>query len=198
MPAWFFVGRLCSRGHGCPRSCARQGVWSCGTKGSQPGLVTPTVAEPPGRLRKEPVRKGGRQMFDRRNTTGSAGCRARCIECHESGDSSPCISTASATRANPPSGDAPTGTSLILSNSTRKAYQSRLGPLRPVIPQVVHKFLDCGNLDRGFARVRCDHCRHEALLASARAPPDADPGPWTREPCDDVDPRPDYENVLTD
>jgi len=44
-------------------------------------------------------------------------------------------------------------------------YQPRLGPLRPVIPQVVHKFLDCGNLDRGFARIRCDHCRKEYLLA---------------------------------
>ena len=30
--------------------------------------------------------------------------------------------------------------------------QPRCGPLRPVIPQVVHKFLDCGNLDRGFAK----------------------------------------------
>jgi len=44
-------------------------------------------------------------------------------------------------------------------------YQPDLGPLRPVIPQVVHKFLDCGNLDRGFARIRCDHCQHEYLLA---------------------------------
>ena len=44
-------------------------------------------------------------------------------------------------------------------------YQRHFGPLRPVISQVVHKFLDCGNLDRGFARVRCDHCRHEYLLA---------------------------------
>ena len=26
----------------------------------------------------------------------------------------------------------------------------------------------------------------------------ADTGPWTRELCDDVDPMPDYENVLTD
>ena len=26
----------------------------------------------------------------------------------------------------------------------------------------------------------------------------AEAGPWTREPCDDVDPMPDYENVLTD
>src|SRR5438045_3881735 len=34
------------------------------------GVVTPTVAEPPGRLRKEPARKGGRQTFDRRNTNG--------------------------------------------------------------------------------------------------------------------------------
>ena len=33
-------------------------------------------------------------------------------------------------------------------------------------------------------------------LAPARSPPDT--GPWTREPCDDVDPMPDYENVLTD
>src|SRR5438034_10952835 len=34
------------------------------------GVVTPTVVEPPGRLRKEPARKGGRQTFDRRNTNG--------------------------------------------------------------------------------------------------------------------------------
>ena len=35
-------------------------------------------------------------------------------------------------------------------------------------------------------------------LASTRAPPTAHNGPLTREPCDDVDPMPDYENVLTD
>ena len=35
-------------------------------------------------------------------------------------------------------------------------------------------------------------------LAPARAPPAANTGLWTREPCDDVDPMPDYENVLTD
>jgi len=33
--------------------------------------------------------------------------------------------------------------------------------------------------------------------AAGRTPPDA-PGPYTYEPCDDVDPAPDYENVLTD
>jgi hypothetical protein len=30
---------------------------------------------------------------------------------------------------------------------------------------VVHKFLECGDLARGFARIRCDHCEHEYLLA---------------------------------
>jgi len=42
------------------------GVWPCGRKGSRRGLVTPTIPEPPGRLRKEPARKGGGQTFDRR------------------------------------------------------------------------------------------------------------------------------------
>jgi len=46
-----------------------------------------------------------------------------------------------------------------------EAYQPRYGMLRPIIPEVVHKFLECGNLERGFARIRCDHCEHEYLLA---------------------------------
>ena len=46
-----------------------------------------------------------------------------------------------------------------------EAYQPRFGNLRPIISEVVHKFLDCGNLERGFARVRCDLCQHEYLLA---------------------------------
>jgi hypothetical protein len=33
-------------------------------------------------------------------------------------------------------------------------------------------------------------------LAPARVPPDADAGPWTREPFDDVVSMPDNENVL--
>ena len=40
-------------------------------------------------------------------------------------------------------------------------YQPRFCFLRPIIPEVVNKFLDCGNLEQGFARVRCDHCNHE-------------------------------------
>ena len=46
-----------------------------------------------------------------------------------------------------------------------KRYQSRHGYLRPIIPEVVNKFLDCGDLERGFARIRCDHCQKDHLLA---------------------------------
>ncbi len=44
-------------------------------------------------------------------------------------------------------------------------FQPRYGYLRPIIPEVVSKFLDCGDLEHGFARVRCDNCNHEYLLA---------------------------------
>jgi hypothetical protein len=30
---------------------------------------------------------------------------------------------------------------------------------------VVNKFLDCGDLEHGFARIRCDHCQKDHLLA---------------------------------
>lgn len=36
---------------------------------------------------------------------------------------------------------------------------------RPVVPEVVRGFLKCGDLQEGFARVRCPDCRHEYLLA---------------------------------
>ena len=35
-------------------------------------------------------------------------------------------------------------------------------------------------------------------LSPVRSPPGDAVGRWTREPCGDVDPMPDYENVLTD
>ncbi|MFM7102551.1 MAG: transposase, partial [Verrucomicrobiota bacterium] len=44
-------------------------------------------------------------------------------------------------------------------------YEPRHGPWRPVISDVFEKFLHCGTMERGFARVRCDHCAHEYLLA---------------------------------
>ena len=30
---------------------------------------------------------------------------------------------------------------------------------------MVSKFLDCGDLEHGFARIRCDHCKTDHLLA---------------------------------
>ena len=44
-------------------------------------------------------------------------------------------------------------------------FAHRWGPWRRVIPDVVEKFLACGILEHGFARVRCGGCRHEYLLA---------------------------------
>ena len=36
---------------------------------------------------------------------------------------------------------------------------------RPVEEQVLTRFLDCGDLQQGFARVYCDNCGHDYLLA---------------------------------
>lgn len=44
-------------------------------------------------------------------------------------------------------------------------YQSRFGHLRPEIRQTIFRYLDCGCLHNGFARVRCDDCGHEYLVA---------------------------------
>jgi len=44
-------------------------------------------------------------------------------------------------------------------------FAHRWGPWRRVVPDVVEKFLACGILEHGFARVRCGGCRHEYLLA---------------------------------
>ena len=44
-------------------------------------------------------------------------------------------------------------------------FAPRWGPWRRVVPAVVEKFLACGILEHGFARVRCGGCRHKYLLA---------------------------------
>ena len=41
----------------------------------------------------------------------------------------------------------------------------RYGYWRPVIAAVVERYLACGILKHGFARVRCGACKHEYLLA---------------------------------
>ncbi len=44
-------------------------------------------------------------------------------------------------------------------------YQKRYGFWRPVITRTVEKFLACGDLKEGFARVRCPRCRYEFFVA---------------------------------
>ncbi|MFH0920521.1 MAG: transposase zinc-binding domain-containing protein [Fibrobacterota bacterium] len=44
-------------------------------------------------------------------------------------------------------------------------FQARYGFWRPVIQRAVDKFLKCGDLREGFARVRCPDCGHELFVA---------------------------------
>lgn len=39
------------------------------------------------------------------------------------------------------------------------------GFYRPVVSLIVRKYLECGDLHQGFARVRCPDCHHEYLLS---------------------------------
>ncbi|MBN4074068.1 transposase zinc-binding domain-containing protein [bacterium AH-315-E10] len=49
--------------------------------------------------------------------------------------------------------------------SYAERYQSRYGYWRPAIEQAVQRFLKCGDLREGFARVRCGGCGHEIFVA---------------------------------
>ena len=49
--------------------------------------------------------------------------------------------------------------------SYSEEFEPDLGSLRPIVTEVFGKFLDCGTLGRGFARVRCDACAPEYFLA---------------------------------
>ena len=43
-------------------------------------------------------------------------------------------------------------------------FQRDYGYWRPYVLDVIYKYLDCGDLHLGFARVKCDDCQHEYLL----------------------------------
>ena len=47
----------------------------------------------------------------------------------------------------------------------QERYQERYGFWRPAIDTAVEKFLECGDLQHGFARVRCPDCRQEFFVA---------------------------------
>ena len=51
------------------------------------------------------------------------------------------------------------------SRNAARSRRCRYGPWRPVVAQVADKFLACGVLDHGFARIRCDACTLDYLLA---------------------------------
>ena len=44
-------------------------------------------------------------------------------------------------------------------------FAREYGPWRPVVGEVTGEFLACGMLEHGVARIRCDDCAHEYLLA---------------------------------
>ena len=43
-------------------------------------------------------------------------------------------------------------------------FETKYGPLRPVVIKRVQEYLKCGILDYGFARIRCPQCKHEYLV----------------------------------
>ena len=44
-------------------------------------------------------------------------------------------------------------------------FPKKYGFLRPYVKQVIYRYLDCGILHNGFARVKCEDCNYEYLLA---------------------------------
>jgi ribosomal protein S27E len=46
-----------------------------------------------------------------------------------------------------------------------RSYAKQYGPWRRIIGDVTRRFLRCGDLHYGFARVRCPDCHHEMFVA---------------------------------
>ena len=44
-------------------------------------------------------------------------------------------------------------------------FERQYGFYRPYVRQVIYRYLDCGILHNGFARMQCEDCGHEYLLA---------------------------------
>ena len=43
-------------------------------------------------------------------------------------------------------------------------FEREFGYFRPIVQEVVEKYLDCGNPKNGFARIRCSDCGTERLI----------------------------------
>jgi len=44
-------------------------------------------------------------------------------------------------------------------------FEQTYGFFRPYLQKVIYRYLNCGDLHNGFARVKCKDCNHEYLLA---------------------------------
>jgi len=44
-------------------------------------------------------------------------------------------------------------------------FERKYGFWRPYLQKVIYRYLECGDLHNGFARVKCKDCGHEYLLA---------------------------------
>ncbi len=51
-----------------------------------------------------------------------------------------------------------------LESSWSKHYQSKYGYWQPHIIDVIYEYLDYGGSHLGFARVKCNDCRHEFIM----------------------------------
>jgi ribosomal protein S27E len=45
-----------------------------------------------------------------------------------------------------------------------RCFEKEYGYFRPIVQEVVERYLDCGNPRSGFARIRCPDCHAEHLL----------------------------------
>ncbi|HUP32904.1 MAG TPA: transposase zinc-binding domain-containing protein, partial [Gaiellaceae bacterium] len=52
-----------------------------------------------------------------------------------------------------------------MKGSWEERFESRYGFWRGAAEAAAYAFLDCGIFEHGFARVRCDGCRSEYLVA---------------------------------
>ena len=44
-------------------------------------------------------------------------------------------------------------------------FERAYGFFRPYLRKVIYRYLDCGDLHKGFVHVKCKDCGHEYLLA---------------------------------
>ena len=52
-----------------------------------------------------------------------------------------------------------------LNRSMMSSLAKKYGFFRPYTKEVIYRYLNCGDLHLGFARVKCPDCGHEYLLA---------------------------------